>query len=240
MMRLDKFLTVTGIGSRSENRDYIKRNMVSVNGTIVTKPEHKIDEQGDEICFDGRRVNYKSYQYYLFYKPAGCITANSDATHKTVMDYFPISLRKGLSPVGRLDKDTEGLLLITNDGALNHRLMSPSKHVSKTYYTILDQKVPESAISAFKQGIDIGDDKLTKPAELQILPDEMINEKIRYSAELTLTEGRYHQVKRMFYAVGCEVLYLKRVSIGGLTLNGVKPGEFRELTESEIEGLKNE
>ena len=154
-----------------------------------------------------------------------------DNVHKTVMEYFPDDIRaKDIAPVGRLDLDTEGLLLFTNDGPLTHHLLSPTHHIPKTYYAILDKEVPESAVELFKSGVDIGDDKPTLPAELVILSDK--------EAELTIHEGRFHQVKRMFEAVGCTVTYLKRLSMGSLTLEELQKGEYRKLTEEEVKTLQ--
>jgi 16S rRNA pseudouridine516 synthase len=158
------------------------------------------------------------------------------------MEYFPEDIRaKDIAPVGRLDLDTEGLLLFTNDGPLTHHLLSPTHHIPKTYYAILDKEVPEAAIELFENGVDIGDDKLTLPAELTIFPVKA-NEtgEDMYSAELTIHEGRFHQVKRMFEAVGCTVTYLKRLSMGGLTLGELKKGEYRKLTGEEIQILQKD
>lgn len=238
MMRLDKFLADAGFGTRSEVKKQLKNGIVSVNGAVFKRPEEKIDPSKDQIVVAGKAVEYETTSYYLFYKPAGCVTAKSDSVHRTVMDYFPEQVKKVCSPVGRLDKDTEGLLIITNDGAFNHHLMSPAHHVKKTYYAVLDQAVPNEAVARFAEGVDIGDDKLTLPAELEILPnkiDETGNPV--YHANLTISEGRFHQVKRMFETLGCNVIYLKRVSLGNLTLGELKPGEYRKLTENEVEAL---
>ena len=239
MMRLDKFLADAGLGTRSEVKKQLKSGIVSVNGAVCKRPEEKIDPSKDQIVVGGKTVEYELSSYYLFYKPAGCVTAKSDSMHQTVMDYFPDQVKKDSSPVGRLDKDTEGLLIITNDGALNHHLMSPAHHVKKMYYAVLDKAVPSEAVTLFAEGVDIGDEKLTLPAELEILPvetDEAGNPV--YHANLTIAEGRFHQVKRMFEAVGCNVVYLKRVSLGVLTLGELKPGDYRKLTENEIEALR--
>jgi len=159
------------------------------------------------------------------------VTAKQDNVHKTVMDYFPEDVKvKDIAPVGRLDLDTEGLLLFTNDGLLTHHLLSPTHHIPKTYYAILDKEVPETAVEAFKNGVDIGDDKPTLPADLVILSEK--------EAELTIHEGRFHQVKRMFEAVGCTVTYLKRLSMGTLTLGDLQKGEYRRLTEVEVHALQ--
>jgi 16S rRNA pseudouridine516 synthase len=175
----------------------------------------------------------------MLHKPMGCVTAVTDATHQTVMDFFPEDIRKGLSPVGRLDRDTEGLLLITNDGELAHHIISPTHHIPKTYLAELDYALPEDAVSRFAEGLDIGDDDLTLPAELVLLePYIHENGYVRHRAMVTIHEGRYHQVKRMFHAVGCKVLYLKRLSIGELTLGNLELGSYRKLTDAEITMLK--
>ena len=239
MMRIDKYLADCGIGTRSEVKKYIKAKQITVNGAVVGKPEQKIDENIDEVCLKGQPIAYEKYVYYLLHKPAGCVTAKQDNVHKTVMEYFPDEIcAKDIAPVGRLDLDTEGLLLFTNDGPLTHHLLSPTHHIPKTYYAILDKEVPESAIVLFKEGIDIGDEKLTLPAELVILPEDVDSDGNKvYSAELTIHEGRFHQVKRMFEAVGCTVTYLKRLSMGSLTLGDLQLGEIRKLDEGEVKNL---
>ena len=227
MLRIDKYLADCGIGTRSEVTKYIKAKQITVNEQVISKPDVKVDENIDRICFMGKEILYEKYVCYLLHKPAGCVTAKQDNVHKTVMKYFPEEiLAKDIAPVGRLDLDTEGLLLFTNDGPLTHHLLSPTHHIPKTYYAILDKEVPETAVELFKNGVDIGDDKLTLPAELVILSEK--------EAELTIHEGRFHQVKRMFEAVGCTVTYLKRLSMGSLTLGDLPKGEYRKLTEDEI------
>lgn len=232
MMRLDKFLADAGAGTRSEVKKQIRQGKVQINGQMVKRPEEKVDPDVDIVSVDQIPVVYEKYGYYLFHKPAGCVTAREDAISQTVMDFFPETIKKGFSPVGRLDKDTEGLLLITNDGALNHRLMSPSYHVPKTYYVQVDADIPEMAMKQFASGIDIGDEKLTLPAKLEIYSGR--------EAALTISEGRFHQVKRMFAAVGCNVVYLKRLSMGPLTLGDLPKGTYRKLTEEELALLKHE
>lgn len=240
MIRMDKFLADAGFGTRSEVKKQLKSGIVSINGTVCKRPEEKIDLSKDQIIVAGKTVEYEINSYYLFYKPAGCVTAKSDSMHRTVMDYFPDAVKKDCSPVGRLDKDTEGLLIITNDGALNHHLMSPAHHVKKTYYAILDKAVPSKAVTLFEEGIDIGDEKLTFPAELKILPEQTDSSgNPVYHANLTIAEGRFHQVKRMFEAVGCNVIYLKRIALGKLILGDLKAGEYRKLTKKEVEALQN-
>ena len=235
MMRLDKFLSELGIGTRSEVKALLKKGLVTVNGEVVKKPECKVDESMDEICFGGEKLCYEAVQYFLLNKPAGCVTATRDHLSETVMSYLPPERRDDLFPVGRLDKDTEGLLLITNDGQLAHQLLSPKKHVDKTYFAIIDGEVRDEHIGKFLEGLDIGDEKLTLPARLKILKSGAVSE-----IELTICEGRFHQVKRMFEAIGMKVTYLKRISMGSLTLGDLKPGEVRTLTEDEIEKLQND
>ena len=223
LMRLDKFLTEMGLGTRSEVKKILKTKQITVNGEVVTKPETKVAPENDQISYKGEPVTYCEYEYYLFYKPAGCVTATEDQLHKTVMDYLTDTVRSDLFPVGRLDIDTEGL-----------HLLSPAKHVEKTYYAVIDGVVTEKDVNSFENGVDIGEEKLTKPGKLRILKSEPESE-----IELTITEGRFHQVKRMFEAVGKKVLYLKRISMGPLQLtDDLKPGEYRPLTEEEITALK--
>lgn len=237
-MRLDKLLAEAGIGTRSEVKKAIKQKQVTVNEQIEDRPERKVNPDSDVICHLGKQICYEPFSYYLFYKPAGCVTAREDTREQTVMDFFPESIKNKLYPVGRLDKDTEGILLITNDGELTHRLLGPVYHVEKTYYVRLDCPVPKEAIEQFQNGLDIGDKKNTLPAKLTIFPANK-QEDICYEAELTIYEGRFHQVKRMFKAVGCTVLYLKRISFGSLTLKDLEKGEYRKLTQEEISFLKN-
>lgn len=233
-IRLDKFLTEVGIGTRSEVKKYIRQGLITVDSAPAQKPEQKIDEKTAKVCFRGNEIVYAAYEYYLFYKPAGCVSATEDRLHKTVMDYLTDTVRKDLFPVGRLDLDTEGLLLITNDGALAHDLLSPSKHVEKTYYAKVKGRVMEDDVNRFKKGVDIGEEKPTKPAKLVIVSEGDISE-----IRLTITEGRFHQVKRMFEAVGKEVVYLKRLSMGSLVLpDDLAPGDYRSLTTQELEALR--
>lgn len=230
-LRLDKYLTNLGIGSRTQVKELIKRGKIKVNNEVVKKPELHIDEQQDNVQLDGVDLNYNKFYYYMLNKPAGVLTAVSDNNCKTVLDLLDVTPKKGLFPVGRLDKDTEGLLLITNNGPLSHELLSPNKHVDKTYYVELDGDLVSSDVELFDKGLDIGEKKLTKPARLEILEDAS-------KAYITITEGKYHQVKRMFASIGLTVTYLKRISMGPLILDeSLKPGEYRTLTEKEIEQL---
>ena len=234
MMRLDKFLCEMGVGTRSEVKACLKKGQVTVNGEIIKKPEVKIDENNDIICYLGQTLAYEAVQYFLLNKPAGCVTATRDNLSETVMSFLPENRRDDLFPVGRLDKDTEGLLLITNDGQLAHELLSPKKHVDKTYFAVIDGEVKEEHKQLFLEGLDIGDDDPTMPAKLEILKSGETSE-----IELTIQEGRFHQVKRMFEAIGTKVTYLKRISMGPLSLGDLQPGEVRILTETELEQLKN-
>lgn len=235
-MRLDKYLAEMGAGTRSEVKKLVRAGRVTINGAVAEKPEQKVDPETDTVCLDGEALLYVAYEYYLFHKPAGCVSATEDKIHKTVMDYLTDTLRDDLFPVGRLDIDTEGLLLITNDGALAHELLSPAHHVKKTYYARVASRVTEEDARLFQQGVDIGEEKLTKPAELVILTSGEESE-----IELTITEGKFHQVKRMFQAVGKEVVYLKRLSMGPLTLpETLLPGEYRALTQEELMLLQKE
>ena len=233
MIRLDKFLADMGYGTRSEVKKEITKGNVKINGLPVRKPETKIDTEKDEVMYREQPAAYEKYEYYMLNKPAGVISATTDKKEKTVLDLIGEKQRKGLFPVGRLDKDTEGLLLITNDGELAHRLLSPKKHVDKVYYVRVQGELAEEDIRRLAEGIDIGEEKLTLPARLVIRKSGQFSE-----AEITIQEGKFHQVKRMFHALGKEVVYLKRLSMGTLVLDGnLKPGEYRKLTKEERDGL---
>lgn len=233
MIRLDKYLADMGTGTRSEVKNYIRRGMVTVDRVSVKKPEQKIEPEKQEIMLNGRAIHYAEFEYYMLNKPAGVVSAVTDTRDKTVLDLLTTKKRKDLFPVGRLDKDTEGLLLITNDGALSHRLLSPARHVDKTYFARIQGRVTVEDIQAFAEGLEIGDAKPALPAVLKVLKEGDISE-----IEVTLQEGRFHQVKRMFEAVGKKVVYLKRLSMGSLKLDeNLAPGGFRELTKEELEQL---
>ena len=234
MMRLDKYLCETGFGTRSQVKDLLKKGQVMVNGEVVKKPELKINETTDQILCQGKKASYQKNIYLMLHKPAGVVSATEDNREKTVLDLVrPEDRKNGLFPVGRLDKDTEGLLLLTDDGELAHRLLSPKKHVDKTYYAKIDGQVTEEHVKQFREGLDIGDEKKTLPAVLTILLSGPVSE-----IEVTIHEGRFHQIKRMFEAVGCKVTYLKRLSMGSLVLDKtLTPEEYRPLTEAELEGL---
>lgn len=234
LSRLDKYLANSKAGSRSEVKAFIRKGRVTVNGEICRLPDQKIDEEESYICLDGNPVSYTKFEYYMFYKPAGCVTAVRDNLHQTVMDYLHFSKKSDLFPVGRLDIDTEGLLLITNDGELAHHLLSPAHHVTKTYYAEVKGRVTEQETAAFQKGLDIGEKKETLPAELNIISSGDISR-----VTVKIQEGKFHQIKRMFQAVGMEVVYLKRISMGSLKLDeGLEKGDFRPLTDEEIAHLK--
>lgn len=229
MMRLDKFLVHMNAGSRSQVKPLVKHGRVQVNGAPVKSPDIKIDENKDLVTLDGKPLVYEEFTYYMLNKPAGVVSACEDKREGTVLDFFKKEPCVDLFPVGRLDKDTVGLLLITNDGDLAHRLLSPKHHVPKKYYVGLREPLKEGDKEMLEAGLDIGDDKPTLPAVL-----EETSEPTR--VYLSITEGRFHQVKRMFEAVGNEVVYLKRVSMGTLQLDeSLAEGEFKKITLDEIE-----
>ena len=233
MLRLDKYLADMGLGTRSVVKRGILKGQVSVNGIIIKKPETKIDLQADLVTWMGQAVLYSVFEYYMLNKPSGVISASEDKKEQTVIDLIQSRQRKDLFPVGRLDRDTEGLLLITNDGALAHRLLSPRKHVDKVYYARICGQVTQADVDAFAGGIDIHEAKPAAPGQLKILKSGEESE-----IELTIHEGKFHQVKRMFHAVGKEVLYLKRIQMGPLVLDdSLKPGSYRKLTEKEMNML---
>ena len=233
MIRLDKYLADMGIGTRTEVKKLIRLGKVKVDDYIVKSPEQKIDTSTQKVFCEGQELGYEEYEYYMLNKPAGYVSATTDAKDKTVLDLIIDKKRKDLFPVGRLDKDTEGLLLITNDGELAHRLLAPKKHVDKLYYAKVEGVVTEEDAKAFAEGVSIGEDEVTRPAVLEILKSDEISE-----IHLTIQEGKFHQVKRMFEAVGKKVIYLKRISMGTLQLDeNLKLGEYRPLTEEELEHL---
>lgn len=232
--RLDKCLVKLGIGSRTEVKKIINSSKIKVNNIIIKQADYKIDIENDEIKFLDKIIGLKEFEYYIINKPSGCVCALDDKIHKTIMSYID-DKRKGLVPVGRLDIDTEGLLLITDDGKLNHRLLSPSHHITKTYFAKIKGILPQNSIEIFKKGIEL-DDGITKEAELEILGKE----KDLTLVKLSITEGKFHQVKRMFIALSCEVVYLKRVAFASLVLDekDLPLGKFRRLTKEEIASLK--
>lgn len=235
-MRLDKYLADLQVGTRSQVKEYVKKGLVSVNGQVVKKADIKIDEATDEVRYQGKSLSYQKYRYYMLHKPSGVVTATKDNIDKTVIDLLPKELTKDIFPVGRLDKDTEGLLLLTNDGELSHNLLSPKKHVAKTYYVECDGQLDNVKIEQLCAGVDIGDEAITLPAKVEVITIKDDN----YVIKLTITEGRFHQVKRMIQAIGGQVTYLKRLSMGSLILDEtLEKGDFRELSAEEIAGLKS-
>ena len=232
-MRLDKYLANMGIGTRSEVKQMIKKGKIKVNGSMVSSPEIKIDVETDDVVAAELQIKYEKHVYYMLHKPAGVVSATEDKKDKTVIDLLFMDRKKDLFPVGRLDKDTEGLLLITNDGELAHNLLSPKKHVAKVYYAKIDGRVTEDDVRIFKEGVQIDSGFQALPAELEILSSNEQSE-----IYITIYEGKFHQVKRMFEAVGKKVTYLKRLSMGTLKLDEtLKAGEYRELTKKELDEL---
>lgn len=229
--RLDKFLCDLNIGTRSQVKTFIQKGLVTVNGEIIKKPECKVSDT-DSVCYQGQALSGEQYAYYMLHKPAGIISATEDKFQTTVLEYFKEEPCKNLYPVGRLDKDTEGLLLITNDGELGHRLLSPRHHIPKTYYVELEYSITETEIALLETGIDIGEKNVTLPAKIEIIDEKMLY--------ITITEGKFHQIKRMFEAVDNKVIYLKRISMGDLALDDALPkGHYRRLTIEEIIYLKS-
>ncbi|MBO0468185.1 pseudouridine synthase [Enterococcus plantarum] len=237
-MRLDKFLAETGVGSRKEAKQLLKKNLVTVNDEIVKDGKTQIDEKQDIIKFAGEELTYQKYYYYLLHKPQGVISATEDKWDQTVIDLLKDEdYREDIFPVGRLDKDTEGLLLLTNDGQLAHQLLSPKKHVDKEYFAIIQGIVTEEDIRHFAAGFALTDKEQVKPSELIIESVDETNEQSKI--RLTIQEGKFHQVKRMFEAVDKKVVYLKRLRMGSLWLDEeLILGEYRTLTEEELEKLK--
>ena len=235
-MRLDKLLANMGYGSRKEVKQLLKQKAVRVDDVVVKDSSMHVDPAKQNVSVFGERVEYVEFIYLMMNKPPGVISATEDKHDQTVIDLLePMEQHFEPFPVGRLDKDTEGLLLITNDGQLAHNLLSPKKHVPKWYYAKIDGEVTDADIEAFKQGVTLDDGYHTKPGELKILASGEQSE-----IELMIQEGKFHQVKRMFEAVGKKVTYLKRLSMGSLVLDETLAlGEYRELTEEELAALQN-
>lgn len=233
-MRIDKMLANLGFGSRKEVKQLLKGGAVKVNDRLVKDAKQQVNPESDVVTLNGEVIEYKKFIYLMMNKPPGVISATEDLHDKTVIDLLGMEEQVYEPfPVGRLDKDTEGLLLLTNDGQLAHRLLSPKKHVPKMYYAVIDGVVTEEDVEAFRAGVTLDDGYLTKPGQLTI-----IKSGIRSEIELTITEGKFHQVKRMFQSVGKKVVYLKRMTMGPLLLDEqLELGEYRELTDEEIEQL---
>lgn len=227
-MRLDKYLSFCLVLSRQEVKKLIKEKLVYVNGVLVTKDDYKVDEERDKVVCDNNEVIYKKYTYVILNKPKGYVTSTKDLD-KTVMELLP-KIYSNLSPVGRLDKDTEGLLLFTNDGMTLHNLTSPKKDIDKVYYVELEKEIDESLIEVFLNGVTLDDGYMTKPAKLEILDEKKVT--------LTISEGKFHQVKRMFLSVNNKVTYLKRIRFANIILDEtLKLGNYRELNDEEIKNL---
>ena len=230
-MRLDKYLAMAGAGSRKDVKKIIRQKRVFVNGVMTVNDDVHIDPYLDKIELDEKILDIVLDVYIMLNKPAGVVSATTDEMHKTVLECIDIALPPGCFPVGRLDIDTEGLLLITNDGELSHRLLSPKRKVDKVYYVECKDDVDQLTVQTLQKGVDIDDDTLTLPALV-----ELISEK---SLFLTIKEGRYHQVKRMLAACGNQVTYLKRIQMGPLKLDDdLILGSWRFLSETEVEQLK--
>ncbi len=231
-MRLDKFLADCGVGTRSELKKRIRGGGVTVDGVPVCKPETAISPETARVAVDGKEVRYRQFVYLMLYKPAGYLSATWDKKQPTVLDLVPEEyLHFNPFPVGRLDIDTEGLCLLTNDGALAHRLLSPAWHVAKTYYAKVSAPMTNADAERFREGITLADGTKTKPAELEIISGEEVL--------ITIYEGKFHQIKRMVQAAGSSVTYLKRLTVGPLCLDDALPvGAVRELTEEEQADLR--
>ncbi len=235
-MRLDKLLANMGYGSRKEVKQLLKQKAVTVDGTYVKDAAMQVDPEKQDVSVYGERVVYTEFVYYMMNKPPGVISATEDLRDETVIDLLePLHQHFQPFPVGRLDKDTEGLLLLSNDGVLAHNLLSPKKHVPKVYYALIEGIVTEADGEVFARGVELDDGYITKPGELVILKSAQQSE-----IELTIQEGKFHQVKRMFEAVGKRVTYLKRLSMGNLKLDeNLELGAYRELTIEELASLQN-
>lgn len=240
-MRLDKYLADMSVGTRKAIRQMIKDGLVTVNGETARKPDQHISQE-DCICVRGKAVSYERYVYYMLNKPAGVVCAASDARHRTVLDLIEDKSRKDLFPVGRLDIDTTGLLMICNDGELAHRLLSPARHVDKVYEAVVSGEIGAKEICMFAQGLAISEEWTCLPAKLKVLegglsmPDQA-EDASRVS--VTICEGKFHQIKRMFSKIDSQVLSLKRLSMGSLQLDDkLQPGQYRRLTREEIASLR--
>lgn len=244
VLRLDRMLSGQGIGSRREIKTMLSKGMVAVNGRRAVSPAIKIDTAKDSVSVDGKAVRYREHVYIMMNKPSGVISASDDPHKETVVDLLPQGLmRPGLFPAGRLDRDTEGFVLITDDGTFAHDILSPKKHVEKEYFAVIDGPLGPDEIERFENGLVVDDGLVCLPARLQVLEGETNGAltdsgsgvESGFRVEVTIHEGKYHQIKRMFTALGREVLYLKRTAMGGLRLDGtLAPGEARELSDDEV------
>ena len=232
MIRLDKLLAHSGYGSRKEVKELIRKGQVSVNEVVIKDDDFKVDEVNDEVIVEGIIVDYQKFIYIMMNKPDGVLSATYDPKDPIVLDLIEDTPTRGLFPVGRLDKDSEGLLLITNDGKLAHELLSPKKHVDKVYYIEYEGELVSDVKERFKEGIILEDNYKCLPASIELLNDN--------KAYVTISEGKFHQVKRMINMCNGEVTYLKRIKLGPLELdNSLKEGEYRFLSNLELDSLKN-
>lgn len=232
-MRIDKFLSNMGVATRSESSKAARGGLILVNGVAVKKADVHIDPEKDEIIFCGRKIEYRKYTYILMNKPDGVVSATEDGRDKTVIDLLPEELQKlNLFPCGRLDKHTLGLVMLTDDGDLAHRLLSPKHHVKKKYFFESKFPLTDEEISYLERGATLEDGYVTKPSEIELLSD-------RKSGYITLVEGKYHQIKRMLEAVNNKITYLERITFGPLSLDkSLQRGEWRFLTDNEIKELE--
>jgi len=257
--RIDKIVASLGIGTRKEVKKLCRAGLITVNGVPVKDSSEKLDPEVDELAVDGQVLKYRKYIYVMLHKPAGIISATEDYQHRTVIDILPEEYQVFEPfPVGRLDKDTEGLLILTNDGQFAHRILSPKKHVDKVYYVEVNRSLTEAAFQRLEQGVTLEDGYVTMPAKVAAMPNEMTTTKTTevnanyvevipeqpispYTKQrflLTIQEGKFHQVKRMVEAVQSEVVYLKRIAMGSLSLDPqLAPGDCRELTDGELENM---
>lgn len=227
MMRLDKFLTECGVGSRSEVKKLMSMKKITVNGTVPKNSDIKIDEIKDKIEYNGKELQYKEFRYYAMNKPAGLITATEDKREKTVMDILPEwVIQKDLFPIGRLDKDTEGVLLFTNDGEFSHKILSPKNHVEKEYFVVLEKSISDEEMKRVESGVNIEGGYNTKESKTKRVSE---NELL-----LTIVEGKFHQVKQMMEAVGNRVTYLKRVRFAEFELGDMEIGSVKEIEKIDI------
>ncbi|MDN6652878.1 MAG: rRNA pseudouridine synthase [Lactobacillus sp.] len=236
-MRIDKYLANMNVGSRKEVHVLIKKGIVTVNGDMVKTPKQQVKES-DEVLVDGQEVNYQKYHYFLMNKPKGLLSATEDRSQRTVISLLkPQDQYQEITPVGRLDKDTTGLLLLTNDGQLNHELLAPNKHVDKIYRAKIAGVADDETVKTFASGMTLGDGTKLKPAELKILAQD--EEHDSSEIEIKIREGKYHQIKRMFGAVGMKVVELERISMGKLKLpKDLKRGNYIELSLDDVSNIK--
>ena len=234
-MRLDKFLKECNVCSRSESKQVLKKGLIKINGNIVKDPSYKLDENNDVVTYNDKVIEYQEFVYIMLNKPAGVISATEDSKDTTVIDLVSEYAHKEVFPFGRLDKDSVGLLILSNDGKLAHELLSPKKHVSKVYYLKIKGRLDESDVEAFKNGITLEDGYVTKEGKLEIIKSDEISECLA-----TISEGKFHQLKRMFIALDKEVVFLKRIKFKDIELDeSLKEGEYRLLTKEEIDSLKS-